>query len=74
MSSSLPLLNDEDCSMTGFDSQAHPSFSLSDIKTEIKTDIKTEVSFLYIFSSTINLPFTMVGCHMGVRISGAFSY
>ncbi|XP_050532866.1 ELL-associated factor 2 isoform X2 [Daktulosphaira vitifoliae] len=42
MSSSLPLLNDDDCSMTGFDSQAHPSFSLSDIKTEIKTDMKQE--------------------------------
>ncbi|VVC24647.1 Transcription elognation factor Eaf, N-terminal [Cinara cedri] len=36
MSSSIP--NDDDCSMTGFDSQAHPSFSLSDIKTEIKTE------------------------------------
>jgi len=42
MSSSLPLLNDDDCSMTGFDSQAHPSFSLSDIKTDIKTENKTE--------------------------------
>lgn len=49
MSSSLPLLNDDDCSMTGFDSQAHPSFSLSDIKTDIKTEIKTEVSFYHIF-------------------------
>lgn len=50
MSSSIPLLNDDDCSMTGFDSQAHPSFSLSDIKTEIKTEnIKTEVSFILIF-------------------------
>lgn len=48
MSSSLPLLNDDDCSMTGFDSQAHPSFSLSDIKPDIKTDIKTEVRYLYI--------------------------
>ncbi|XP_050436106.1 ell-associated factor Eaf-like [Adelges cooleyi] len=38
MSSSLSLLNDDDCSMTGFDSQAHPSFSLSDIKTEIKPE------------------------------------
>jgi len=45
MSSSLPLLNDDDCSMTGFDSQAHPSFSLSHFKTDIKTEIKTEVSF-----------------------------
>lgn len=45
MSSSLPLLNDDDCSMTGFDSQAHPSFSLSDIKPDIKTELKTEVSY-----------------------------
>lgn len=43
MSSSLPLLNDDDCSMTGFDSQAHPSFSLSDIKSDIKTENKPEV-------------------------------
>lgn len=54
MSSSIPLLNDDDCSMTGFDSQAHPSFSLSDIKTEIKTENnKTEVSFIILFSSFI---------------------
>lgn len=50
MSPSLPLLNDDDCSMTGFDSQAHPSFSLSDIKTEIKTEMKTEVSFYFIYA------------------------
>lgn len=53
MSSSLPLLNDDDCSMTGFDSQAHPSFSLSDIKTDIKTEIKTEVSFYHIFGFNV---------------------
>lgn len=47
MSSSLPLLNDDDCSMTGFDSQAHPSFSLSDIKPDIKTEIKTEVIVIF---------------------------
>lgn len=55
MSSSLPLLNDDDCSMTDFDSQAHPSFSLSDIKTDIKTEIKTEVSFHEIFMLVKNI-------------------
>lgn len=64
MSSSIPLLNDDDCSMTGFDSQAHPSFSLSDIKTEIKTENnKTEVSFIVNLYLVLLYLFNLISVH-----------